>query len=125
MVQKKETFAIILGKAYTSYQPILDKLNQETLDVRRMNLNLNFVVKCTKFSQDRDMFPLNPNFGADSPIFDLESPCHTLRFSTNPIPSRARLLNKQGKPSKYTLLNIVKKIVQHFFLLCTIVNNGS
>ena len=101
MVQRK-AFAIILGKAYTSYKAALVKLNQERLDARRINLSLKFAEKCTKSSKHNHMFPLNPNFRPDMrcPQPFLEYTCHTSRYYNSPIPSLARLLNKQFRKSQ-------------------------
>ena len=100
MVQKK-AFAIILSKAYTSYQAALEKLNQQKLVDRRLNLSIKFALKCTKSSQHSEMFPPNPNFRADMrhPQPFLEHTCHTSRYYTSPIPSLARLLNRQYRKS--------------------------
>ena len=96
MVQKK-AFAIILGKSYTSYEGALANLNQKRLDDRRTNLSIKFAQKCVKSSQHKNMFPLNPNFRADMrcPQPYLEKNCHTSRYYHSPVPSLARLLNKE------------------------------
>ena len=47
MVYKK-AFSIVLAKANTSNQATFYKLNQERLEVRRMNLSVKFAVKCTR-----------------------------------------------------------------------------
>ena len=96
MIQKK-AFVIILGKAYISYEVALEKLNQERLDDRRTNLSIKFAEKCVKSNQHKNLFPLNPNFRADMrrPQPYLEHNCHTSRYYNSPVPSLARLLNKQ------------------------------
>ena len=46
MVQKK-AFAVILGTAYVSYESALLVLEQERLDVRRLDLSFKFASKYT------------------------------------------------------------------------------
>ena len=101
MIQKK-AFVIILGKAYISYEVALEKLNQERLDDRRTNLSIKFAEKCVKSNQHKNLFPLNPNFRADMrrPQPYLEHNCHTSRYYNSPVPSLARLLNKQYRKSE-------------------------
>ena len=95
MVQKK-AFAVILGRGYMSYESALLTLKQERLDTRRQNLSLKFALKCTLSNQHKSMFPPNPVYRANMrhPKPYLEYTCHTARYYNSPIPSLARLLNK-------------------------------
>ena len=98
MVQKK-AFAVILGTAYVSYESALLVLEQERLDVRRLELSYKFASKCTKSPRHSSMFPPNPNYRPNmrQPKPYMEHLCHTSRYFHSPIPFLARLLNKRSK----------------------------
>ena len=100
MVQKK-AFAIILGKLYSNYEAALSELSQERLDKRRINLCLNFALKCSKSHKHKAMFPPNPNYRANmrNPKPFLEFQCQSSRYFNSSIPFIARLLNKNHKTS--------------------------
>ena len=50
MVQKK-AFAVILGTYYVIYESALLVLEQERLDVHRLDLSYKFAIKCTESPQ--------------------------------------------------------------------------
>ena len=95
---QKKAFAVILGRNYTSYESALLTLDLERLDTRRQKLCYNFALKCTISSKHKAMFPLNtqfrPNMRNPKPYY--EHHCHTSRYYKSPIPTLARLLNKNS-----------------------------
>jgi hypothetical protein len=97
MVQKK-AFAIILGRAYLSYESALETLQLERLDSRREALCYNFANKCTKSPQHSYIFPLNTNFRENMRYQKKykEYQCRTSRYYKSPVPYMARLLNKKA-----------------------------
>ena len=78
MVQKK-AFAVILGRDYVSYESALLLLEQERLDVRRLDLSYKFASKCAKSPRHSSMFPPNPNYRPNMrhPKPYMEYLCHT------------------------------------------------
>ena len=101
MVQKK-AFVLILGRRYTSYEAALLNLKQERLDTRRQTLSYKFALKCTQSNKHSHMFPPNPNFRENMrhPKPFLEYNCHTSKYYNSPMPSLARLLNRQPKSTR-------------------------
>ena len=97
MVQKK-AFAIILGRAYLSYESALETLQLERLDSRREALCYNFANKCTKSQQHSSIFPLNTNFRENMRYQKKykEYQCRTSSYYKSPVPYMARLLNKKA-----------------------------
>ena len=97
MVQKK-AFAIILGRAYVSYESALEVLQLERLDSRRESLCYNFAEKCTKSPQHSSIFPLNTTLRENMrhPKKYKEYQCRTSRYYKSTIPYMARLLNRKA-----------------------------
>ena len=99
---QKKAFALILGKDYCNYEVALQTLNQERLDVRRVELAYKFALKCVKSPRHSLMFPLNPvyreNMRRTKPFKEFQ--CNTSRYFNSPIPYLARLLNKRNMRPK-------------------------
>ena len=97
MLQKK-AFAIILGSNYRSYRNALEKLSQETLHSRRLQLCKNFAVKCTIHPRHSDLFTLNPRYSnSRNKKKFIEPKCCTSRYYKSAVPFLTRLLNKIEK----------------------------
>ena len=96
---QKKAFAVILGRSYTSYESALLTLELDRLDDRRLKLSYNFALKCTTSPKHMSMFPPNPQFRPNmrcpKPFY--EHSCHTSRYFKSPIPTLARLLNKNSR----------------------------
>ena len=96
-VQKKAC-AVILHRAYTTYESALSLPKLERLDIRRVNLCHSFALKASKSPRHQSMFPTNPtyrqNMRSSKPY--LEHSCNTSRYFHSPIPYLARLLNKRS-----------------------------
>ena len=94
LVQKKR-LAVILGRAYLSYESALKQLHLERLDSRRTNLCLKFALKCTMSTRHSGMFPpnLQPNSSTRHHKPYMEYNCKTSRYYNSPIPYLSRLLN--------------------------------
>ena len=97
MLQKK-AFAIILGSGYRSYRNALEKLSQDTLYTRRLQLCKNFAEKCNKNPRQTDLFTPNPRYtNLRSKKKFLEPKCSTSRYYKSAVPFLTRLLNKVEK----------------------------
>ena len=58
---QKSAFKIILGEQYKTYSNALQKLQLETLNLRRENLCLSFAIKASKNPKFQNLFPRNEN----------------------------------------------------------------
>ena len=97
MLQKK-AFAIILGSGYRSYRNALEKLSQDTLYTRRLQLCKNFAEKCNKNPRHADLFTPNPRYtNLRNKKKFLEPKCSTSRYYKSAVPFLTRLLNKVEK----------------------------
>ena len=97
-VQKVAT-KVILDSRYTDYHSALEILNLETLRERRKKLCLKFSKKCLKFSQTREMFPLN----VDHEVETREAEKYKVKFARtsrlldSAIPQMQRALNVDAR----------------------------
>ena len=102
---QKKAFAIILQSEFRNYDNALSKLNQKTLEERRVDAALKFGERCVSNPRHSDMFPRNiprsENVRRNWKPFK-EFFCRTERFFDSSIPVIARLLNEKyagGYPS--------------------------
>ena len=93
---QKNALKIILKGSYVSYEQALDELKLESLYDRRELLCLKFAKKCTKSSQVKDMFPINPmlNMKMRHPEKYKVNMARTDRLKDSAIPFMQRLLNQ-------------------------------
>ena len=92
---QKEAFRIILEHSYISYEVACTLLCMEPLDIRRVQLCLNFAKKDLK--KEQTLFTRNTRIVSTrtNPKLVKEIRCRTKRYQKSSIPFLSKLLNSQ------------------------------
>ena len=90
---QKNAFRIIFGLAYSSYDDLLDEIEESTLNQRRDDLSLKFAKKCVKSSKFSNWFPNGVQTRGGSHFYEAEA--KTKRLQNSAIPYMTRLLNQK------------------------------
>ena len=95
---QKSAVRLILGNNYITYSQGLQKLNLQTLEDRRIELCLNFALKCSKDSTLSHMFPKYVKEHGmktrSNQVFKVHH-ANTQRYKKSPIIFMQNLLNKE------------------------------
>ena len=88
---------IILQDMFVSHSAACEMLGLTKLSLRRQSRSLSYAKKCVKHSQNKRMFPLNPNLNNTLDIRNREpykvNFCRTEAYRNSTIPYCQRLLN--------------------------------
>ena len=92
---QKAALKIILGNKYITYENAMDRLNLESLKIRRENLCLRFAEKCTENPKTKHMFPLKKKtiLNKNRNKFKVQF-ARTTRLQKSSIPYLQKILNK-------------------------------
>ena len=89
---QKNALRIIFGSTFTNYEDCLLKVGEDTLEVRREHLCLNFAESCLKNEKFSSWFPESIRTRNTCHFFEKES--RTKRYRNSALPYLTRLLNK-------------------------------
>ena len=92
---QKIAMKVILNDSYVDYQSGCNILNAKSLQLRRLDLSLNFAKACLKNPQHCHLFKQRKStYYQLRNIKSFEEPfCHTDRYKNSPLPFLTRLLN--------------------------------
>ena len=92
---QKIAMKVILNDSYVDYQSGCEILNAKSLELRRLDLSLNFAKACLKNPQHCHLFKQRKStYYQLRNIKSFEEPfCHTDRYKNSPLPFLTRLLN--------------------------------
>ena len=96
---------LLLKNKCTTYEEALLKLNLQSLEERRSDLNLKFARHCTKSGKFQDLFPENGNFTRHKEKYTVPH-CNTNRMKQSSLIQMKHLLNNEfqmGGLSQYIL----------------------
>ena len=89
---------LLLKNKYTTYEDALLKLNLQSLEDRRSDLNLKFAIHCTKSGKFQDLFPENRNIMNTRHKEKYKVPhCNTNRMKQSSLIQMKHLLNNEYK----------------------------
>ena len=93
---QKIVLKIILGDSYQSYEQACINVDLKTLESRRIQMCLNFGLKCLRNPKHETLFPRAPpisTIGHLQPLMFKEPLCRTVRYEKSPVPYITKLLN--------------------------------
>ena len=105
---QKNALRVILKSSYTTYENALDKLNLESLEVRREKLSLRFALKCRNNSHTKEMFKFKEK-NHDMKLRETEAyeinKFNTNRYENSAVPYMQKQLNEYFKEKNSTKSN--------------------
>ena len=93
-VCKRRLLDFFFGLSYSSYDDLLDEVEESTLKQRQDDLTLKFAGKCVKSSKFNNWFPEGVQTRGGSHFFEAEA--KTRRLQNSAIPYMTRLLNQKN-----------------------------
>jgi hypothetical protein len=93
---QKIALKVILSDCYKDYDQACSHLNTKSLQARRIDLSLNFALKCLKSTTHNHLFKQRKSTYYElRKIKQFEEPfCHSDRYMSSPLPYLTRLLNQ-------------------------------
>ena len=93
---QKIALKVILSDRYSDYDQACSCLSTKSLQLRRIDLSLNFALKCLKSTSHNHMFKQRRSTYYElRKIKQFEEPfCHSDRYKSSPIPYLTKLLNE-------------------------------
>ena len=92
---QKIALRIILGNRYVTYDQACNDVKLSTLEQRRIEICLNFGLKCLRHPHHKTLFPCaieNGHF-IRSPAVIQQTTCRTTRYQKSPVPYISKLLD--------------------------------
>ena len=92
---QKIVLRIILGNRYVNYDQACMDVNLSTLEQRRIEICLNFGIKCLRHPHHKTLFPSAIENGhyIRSPAVIQQTTCRTTRYQKSPVPYISKLLD--------------------------------
>ena len=92
---QKIVLRIILGNQYVTYDQACNDVKLSALEQRRIDICLNFGIKCLRHPYHKTLFPgaIENGHYIQSPAVIQQTTCRTTRYQKSPVPYISKLLD--------------------------------